>query len=70
MSRDAFWDALLHDPAVTRQTLKRLSGLVRLHCERIVEYGLLGVNSCIQVSEDLLNDRWILNARDDPLLSS
>jgi CRP-like cAMP-binding protein len=47
MSRDAFWDALLYYPAVTRQTLKRLSGLVRLHCERIFEYGVLGVKNRI-----------------------
>jgi len=47
MSKEAFWRALSSYPTVTRHTLKRLTGLVRVHCERIFEYGTLGVNNRI-----------------------
>ncbi len=47
MSKEAFWNALLSYPTVTRHTLKRLTGLIRLHCERIFEYGTLGVTNRI-----------------------
>lgn len=47
MAREAFWSALLSYPEVARHTLKRLTGLVRLHCERIFEYGTLGVKNRI-----------------------
>lgn len=43
MSKDAFWSALFDYLAVTRRTLEPLAGLVRLHCQRIFEYGTLGV---------------------------
>lgn len=47
MGRDAFWSALLSHPQVTVFTLKRLTGLVRRHSERIFEYGTLGVKNRI-----------------------
>lgn len=47
MTRDQFWDALLKYPPVAAHTLKRLSGLVRMHCERIFEYSTLGVKNRI-----------------------
>lgn len=47
MSRDAFWSALFNYPALTRCTLERLAGLVRLHCQRIFEYSTLGVKNRI-----------------------
>jgi CRP-like cAMP-binding protein len=47
MSKEAFWAALLGYPSVARHTLRRLTGLVRLHCERIFEYSTLGVKNRI-----------------------
>ena len=47
MSKEEFWSALLRYPSVTRQTLLRLTGLVRNHSERIFEYGTLGVKNRI-----------------------
>ncbi len=47
MSREAFWEALRIHPEVTRQTLLRLTGLVRMHLERIFEYSTLGVKNRI-----------------------
>jgi CRP-like cAMP-binding protein len=47
MHKDAFWKALLAYPNVAATTLKRLSHLVRLHCERIVEFSTLGVRNRI-----------------------
>lgn len=47
MSREAFWEALRVHPEVMRQTLLRLTGLVRMHLERIFEYSTLGVKNRI-----------------------
>lgn len=47
MSGDAFWSALMSNPSVARRTLLRLTGLIRRHSERIVEYGTLGVKNRI-----------------------
>lgn len=47
MSRDDFWAALTTYPTVTRHTLLRLTGLVRMHCDRIFEYSTLGVKNRI-----------------------
>ena len=47
MTKDAFWSALLSYPPVATHTLQRLTGLVRMHCERIFEYSTLGVKNRI-----------------------
>lgn len=47
MNREDFWSALLAYPSVTRHTLRRLTGLVRLHAARIFEYSTLGVKNRI-----------------------
>ncbi len=47
MSKDAFWSALLSYQQVAGVTLKRLSYMVRMLCERIFEYSTLGVKNRI-----------------------
>lgn len=47
MSQAAFWSALTTYPSVTRRTFLRLTGLIRMHCDRIFEYSTLGVKNRI-----------------------
>ncbi|MCB1897065.1 MAG: Crp/Fnr family transcriptional regulator [Zoogloeaceae bacterium] len=47
MPCEAFWTALMEHPSVARRTLLRLSGLVRMHCERIFEFSTFSVNNRI-----------------------
>lgn len=44
MPRDLFWSAVFSYPSVTERLLKRLTGMVRMHCERIFEYGTMDVS--------------------------
>lgn len=47
MPRDVFWSALMRYPSVSAATLRRLTSMVRMHCERIFEYSTLGVKNRI-----------------------
>lgn len=47
MSSAVFRETLLTYPVVADYTFRRLTSLVRMHCERIYEYGTLGVNNRI-----------------------
>lgn len=42
-----FWEAMRAHPEVMKHTLLRLTGLVRMHLERIFEYSTLGVKNRI-----------------------
>jgi len=47
MSAAQYWSMLHSYPSVAEATLKRLTGLVRLMCERIYEFSTLGVKNRI-----------------------
>ena len=47
MSADTYWDALKRYPEVCAESLKELTSLIRLLCERVVEFSTLGVKSRI-----------------------
>lgn len=47
MDSQQFWNTLKTYPSVVEHTLNRLTGLVRMHCERIFEYSTLGVKNRI-----------------------
>ena len=47
MSSEVFWTTLKSHPEVASAVLRRLSSLVRLHCDRIFEFSTLGVKNRI-----------------------
>ncbi len=47
LSAEKFWETMRRYPVVSANTMKRLSRLIRDHCDRIFEYRTLGVQNRI-----------------------
>ena len=47
MPADVFWDAMMRYPEICAATLKNLTALVRLLCDRVVEFSTMGVKKRI-----------------------